>query len=447
MQTGKEVESFIYSSYVNKHKNIMTGDDCFARMPRLTRELLDYFGAPDNESKNILITGSKGKGSLSYLLAKILEGEGKTIGLFTSPHLQNYRERIRVNGKAISEEDLVKIGNKLEHKYREIEAELKTHQYIGPVGATAVLAMEYFRQRQTDYNVIECGRGARFDDVNQIRGFICGINQIFLEHKGALGHNLSEVAHHKSGVIKEGMRGAFSAAQSHFPDLELRFEAKKKAVPLMFYGSDFRSENIRKSPDGSIFNILTKRGTYENVQLTLLGRHQIENATLAVAMAEEVLERKLDLDALLKTLMNISLHGRLEVLDKEPLTILDGCISRTAMPYIKEVLKDLKSDYEKKVVTVIGIPEDKDYLGVLKEAREFSKEIILTFAKNDYLKFSKEQVKESLKSGPIEFCSNVPEALDLGKKHTNGEDVLLLLGTQSFIKDVEKYYGRDTLNI
>lgn len=439
-----EVEQFIYSSYVNRYKDIPTGGDAFIRNPHLARKMLDELGAVDKLQKNIMITGSKGKGSLTVMIAKLLEAHGKKIGLFTSPHLRDYRERIRINGQAISEEDLMRMAEKLRPIYQTIENSLPRYRYIGPVGATAVMAMSYFYENKTDYNVVECGRGARFDDVNQIEGFVGGINKIFLEHVGPLGHSIDEVAHHKAGLIKKPMQAVFSAEQSKYADLVLRYEARKFDIPIFFYNQDFSAYNVYLSNQGTEFSVRTRLADYKDLCLSLLGRHQAENGALAVAIAEHVIGGILDEDSVRDTFNNIRWPGRMEIVEKEPLVLLDGCISKESMHQTDEILDFLVF---KKMKAIVGIPEDKDYIGVIEKLKEYGCEVIMTHADNDYLKFSKNQVKEAEKIYPVTFFDKVSDALDHARKNSDKDSLILCLGTQSFIKDVKIYYDEDTLNI
>lgn len=440
----KEVEEFIYSSYVNRYRDIPKGTDTFTRNPHIARKMLDELGALDRKQKNIMITGSKGKGSLSVMVAKLLEAHGSKVGLFTSPHLRDYRERIRLNGQAISEQDLIEVAKELKPIYMEIEKNLPKYRYIGPVGATAVMAMSYFYKNKTDFNVVECGRGARFDDVNQVQGFIGGINKIFLEHVGPLGHTVDEVAYHKAGLIKKPLKAVFSAEQSKYADLVLRYEARKFEIPINIYNHDFSAYDIRLTNEGTKFSVKTKLGDYEGLCLSLLGRHQAENAALAIAIVEYALNRKLDQEIIRKTLINIKWPGRMEILERKPLVILDGCISKESMAQVKEIVDFL--DY-KKMISIVAIPEDKDYLGVIDMLKEYKCKIILTHADNDYLKFSKSQVDEARKICPVEFFDNVRDSMDNAKSEADDNTLILCLGTQSFIKDVKTYYNEDTLNI
>lgn len=143
-------------------------------------------------------------------------------------------------------------------------------------------------------------------------------------------------------------------------------------------------------------------------------------------------------------LQNIRWPGRMEIIEKEPLAILDGCISVESFNEVKGVIDFL--DF-KKLITIIAIPMDKDYLGVLEEVSKYNGKVIMTYAKNDYLKFSSKQVIEAEKIYPVKFIEDVNEALDYGSRLQEKEDLLLVLGTQSFIKDVKIYLNEDTVNI
>ena len=302
-----------------------------------------------------------------------------------------------------------------------------------------------FLREQTDINIVECGRGARYDDVNQIVGFMAGINKIFIEHRDALGHTIDEVAYHKAGILKKGIKKAYTAEQSKYADRALRYESRKVGVPLFHYGMDFKAVKIRLESSGTCFDVHTLYGDYMNLELSMLGYHQGENAGLAIAMAEGVLGRQLEIAILKNTLKKIHWPGRMEIIEQIPLTILDGCITVESLAEDNKVLDGFS---ERKIVTVLAIPEDKDYLGVLKGVSEFSKDIVITYAENDYLKFSKNQVVESNKVIPVLFREKISEAIALGKSLLKSkEDILLFLGTQSFIRDVESLYGLDTLNV
>lgn len=154
-----QVEDMIYSSYLRAINNITQTLDEEVRKPELTRVLLDAVGSPDRNQKYILVTGSKGKGSTSRFISSLLSHLGYKVGLFTSPHLVDFNERIRVNGQAIATEDFVRLGNVIRGGFHQIEEQLAADEYQGPVGVALAIAALYFKEKGTDINVIECGRG------------------------------------------------------------------------------------------------------------------------------------------------------------------------------------------------------------------------------------------------------------------------------------------------
>jgi dihydrofolate synthase / folylpolyglutamate synthase len=419
--------------------------DSETRHPIFTARLLEGAGNPDRIQHNILITGSKGKGSVSRMIAKLLEVHGYRVGLFTSPHLINFNERIRINGVAISDEELFKYANIIEPHFMEIERSLPDNIYIGPVGIAAVMAILYFRDNKTDFNIIECGKGARYDDVSTIRSEWAVINMIFLEHMPTLGKNLSEIAYNKAGIIKNGQKCVFTAKQQKGVMKIIEEECLKSETVLKKYGQDFSCRNISVTGNGTFFDIVTGAKTYKDLRLALLGRHQAFNAALAAGAAENMIGN-LNINLVKECFKNLTWPGRLEILNYRPLTILDGCINRECAKYVKEVVEGINID---PVVTIVGIPDDKDFAGVIKEFSEISHTIILTRTKNQYLKFTGNQfdtVKKII-GDKLMFSDGIEEAIKKAYDILDGAGMLCILGTQSLIKDTKEYFKQDTLSL
>ncbi|MEI7884292.1 MAG: Mur ligase family protein [Clostridia bacterium] len=447
-KTIEEASNYIYKSYVDTYQKINRElSDEFTRKNYLCLDLLEETGRPDIDQHNILVTGSKGKGSISIILAKILEGQGYKIGLFTSPHLIKYNERIRVNGIAISDEDLLSLINKLEPYISAKMQKLKEDEYLGPVGLTAIIAMHYFLQQKTDFNIVECGRGARFDDVNVITSEWAMLNTVFLEHSPALGNKITEVAWHKAGILKSGVKSCVTALQNANVVNILEEESNKNGVKLCKPELDYFCHNIAVSRNGTSFDFKNSEIFISALQINLLGRHQAYNTALAVQMAFEILKEKLDIAFLRESLRNIVWHGRLEIIQRKPLTILDACIHKDCIIYVKEIVSLYAPE---KVYVVIGIPEDKDFVGVIEAFNGFAEKLYVTYAINDYLKFSEEQFTKArtVFQGETVFISQIELCLTEAKHaaESNGA-MLIIIGTQSLLKDVKLFYKQTTLNI
>lgn len=442
----KEVESYVYESYMKASKYIKAGlPDKETRNPKFTRMLLDKLGKPDQNLYNILVTGSKGKGSISRIVSSLLQAHGYKTGLFTSPHLINFKERIRINGVAILDEELIKYANYIKPFIAEIQKNLPEDQYIGPVGISAVIAILYYRDNETQYNVIECGKGARYDDVNTIFSKASIINPVFEEHIPNLGNDIREIAYNKAGVIKETQDFVFSAHQGKEVVDAIKYEAMAKNVDLFSYGEDFVSSNIRIDPNGTYFDVRTKDSEYRNLKLRLLGRHQAYNAALAIAVVEKIIGG-VDEDIVRACFENLTWPGRLEIISKNPTVILDGCINRECSKYIVEVLEEMGG---KDITFIIGIPDDKDYMGVIQSIDHLASNIILTRTKNQHLKFIDNQYIEvkQIIGDKIYFEKTMDEAMGKANSIVSSDDIICIIGTQSLVKDTKELFNQDTLNL
>ena len=195
--THKEAEDFVYASYLRaaSHQDY-AAKDARKRHPELTRSLLWQ----KSVTPCIVVTGSKGKGSVSNMISRILQTRF-SVGLMTSPHITDFRERFRVNDTMISESDFCRLMTEIQPEILNIASDLPESVCISPMGIQADLALAHFSEKHTDFNVLECGKGAKYDDVNNVRHDYAVINRIFLEHTRELGDTLTAIAEDKSHVI------------------------------------------------------------------------------------------------------------------------------------------------------------------------------------------------------------------------------------------------------
>lgn len=445
-RTRREVESYIYASYLRAIGNIDTRlPDSETRSPELTKELLSMVGNPDLRQRNILVTGSKGKGSVSRMISRILEMHGYRVGLFTSPHLVNFNERIRIDGVTISDEELIRYVEIIEPFVQKIQKNLPDNKYIGPVGIASVLAMLYFYDNKTDFNILECGKGAKYDDVCMINSELSVINSIFLEHVPQLGNNLREIAINKAGIVKASQKAVFSAQQSEEVIKIIDEEAKKNKIELKKYGYNYRVQNLELFNRGTNFSIITDRNTYSHIHLSLLGRHQAKNAAMAVGVVESLIG-SLSEDRVRECFRNLFWPGRLEIVNREPLTILDGCINRECASYVEEVIREMGKE---RIVFIIGIPDEKDYEGVLHKFRESAYKIILTTTKHQHHKFSGVQKKKAMEILEDKYLyeDTAEDAIKKAYRILGKDDLLIILGSQSLIRDTKEFFSQDTINL
>ncbi len=428
----KEAEDFIYKSYMKAEKNIdYSSKDCYKRHPELTHELIQQ----RSSMPAVLVTGSKGKGSVASMISQILSAKIKT-GLMTSPHISSFCERFKVNGVDISDEDFAKHVSVLEKEIETIEAKIPENVYISPMGIQTLVALDYFKSQNTEANVFECGKGAKYDDVNNIVHQYSIINKIFLEHTRELGSTLAEIAEDKAYVITENQTRVYIAEQDSEVRTVLINRAESLGVLVKEYGKDFWAENIRFSKTGMLFDVVINSSKYTDILVPLMGEHQAENATLALAFCYDYFEEHgmaFDIDMIRDRLSKIQWPGRMEVISTSPFIMLDACINRESCKLVKEVLENLDI---KDVTTIVGVPDDKDYVGVVKEMADTSSEIMLTKSSNSHYVFTDKQVSTLASEGiKVIQADSVEEALQLAKDKSNN---IVILGTTSVVADVKK---------
>ena len=424
----QEAEDYIYASYLRARDNWdYDSPDSLKRSPSLSRNILrSLSGTP-----TAVITGSKGKGSIAAILSAILGSELK-IGRFTSPHISDFRERIWMDGQIISENDFIFHIEKIKPEFDKIQGSLPPDKCISPIAVQTALALSFFNTRSTDFNILECGKGARYDDVSNVLHEYAVINTIFLEHTRELGNTLKEIAEDKSHVITGEQKCVYVGPQTPEVLSVIKDRALKLEVPLKIYGEDFKADNISYSLKGMTFDFVSDKEVIKDIKIPLLGEHQAKNSAVAIALSKDILGH-LKREKIEKPLSTLSWPGRMQIISDNPFIMLDACINAASTQNVKETLKYLKTEG---VTLIIGIPQDKDYLGVAKEMKNYASQIILTKSRNPHYLFSPRQV-EILHDNKIEaiWREDVWEAIEYSRKIGNPT---VILGTTSLITDVLK---------
>lgn len=429
--TKQQAEDFVYKSYLkaSKYQSYHTKDS-EKRRNDLTFDLL----YEKSKTPCTVITGSKGKGSVANMISQILQSE-YTVGLMTSPHIVDFCERFQVNSVKISDEDFIKNISLIQDEIDTLDSSIPKNVCISPMGIQAYLALNYFESCNTGFNIFECGKGAKFDDINNIKHDYAVINSIFLEHTRELGETLEEIVEDKSHVITGEQRCVYVAEQTPKVLEIIQNRANHLNVPLKIYGTDFYADNIQYTNEGMLFDIIIEGQVYPNILIPLLGEHQAKNCALAFALCRDILNN-LDLNRIKNNLSKINWPGRMEVISNEPFTLLDACINSTACDNVIKVLDYLNLDF---ATIIVGIPDDKDYQGVVKAMEKKSSSIILTKSQNPHYIFTRNQQYELQKMGLKTFWTeSVPEALYLAKEKN---DPIVILGTTSVIAEVKKLYA------
>jgi len=326
------------------------------------RRLLGGIGNPERELTCAHITGTKGKSSTAEMLARIAMGAGAKVGLFTSPHLVNFTERIRIGGDEISKTALHILIEKI---YPVRERMRREGKQTAPTFFETLTAMAflYFREKRVDLAVLEVGLGGRIDSTNVVQPVVSAVTVIDFDHVEQLGNTLSKIAFEKAGIIKPGTP-VVVASQKEEARAVILEEAKKKSAPVMEIGRDVSV--IDEGRDR--FSIRTKKAHYKNLTLNLIGEFQRENAAVAVVMAEVLKgEGVLQFDQQLvkQALSGVRLPGRIELAHRRPTVIIDGAHNPVSARALRRAI-DSKIHFEK-LILIIGMASDKDVDGILRE--------------------------------------------------------------------------------
>jgi dihydrofolate synthase/folylpolyglutamate synthase len=326
--------------------------------------LLSRLGSPQNAYKTILIAGTNGKGSTAAMTASILRYAGYKTGLYTSPHLIDVRERIAVDGKIISQLDFSRIVGAVK---REIKQPVT---YFEVLTAAAFL---YFQRREIDIAVLEAGLGGRLDATNVCRPLVSVITNIGFDHTAYLGNTTTAIAREKAGIIRQNGICITAAKQKKVLAV-LESTCRRHGASLYRVGKDMK---IKRQKDG----MLAYRGIYgdlNNPVIPLPGRHQLDNAALALAAIEIAGKNGLPVAdaAIRKGLAATQWPARLEVLRESPLFVLDGAHNPAGMSVL---CRALKNDFHyHRLILIFGVLADKDYRGMLRKIAPLAEQIILT---------------------------------------------------------------------
>jgi len=374
---------------------------------------LQELGNPHDKLNAIHVAGSKGKGSTCAMVASVLKEAGYRVGLYTSPHLVDTRERIRVSDEIIKEDEFVWLIERI----RPAAEKLRDHSELGKLSFFEILtaaAFLYFKEKEVDFAVLETGLGGRLDATNVAEPVVCGITSISMEHMDKLGNTLREIAKEKAGIIKSRC-SVFAVKQQKKVIDVIREACREKHAKL--------HEVSRELP-------------YENLDMSLLGRHQLENAGLAIAMVK-FLDSKVDEKTIRSGLKNVDWPGRMQVVQKEPYVILDGAQNVAS---IKAVLSSIKTIFRyNNLISVFGISGDKDIEGVARELNKASDTLILTRSKNERAA-APVHLKEYFSRPDARIISNVKDALIAGLEIAGKEDLVLVTGSLYVVGDAMKSY-------
>lgn len=429
----KEAEDYIYESYMRAEAEWeFAAKDEKKRNPIFSKEIIENIST----KPAIAVTGSKGKGSVANMMSLILSSVVK-VGLMTSPHILDFNERFRVANTTITDDEFIYYVEKTKEKFAGVRKNLKKGECISPMGIQCVIAILFFLDKQTDINIFEGGKGVKYDDVNNIPHDYAVINSIFLEHTRELGNSLKEIAEDKSCIITGREKCVYVAEQKEEVYRMIEQKAELMNVPIKKYGHDFFATNIQFTKRGMQFDVVIGTKTYEDICIPLMGEHQAKNCALALAVCSDIIDISKVWNVVRGSLNNIKWPGRMEIISRNPFILLDACINRESAYNVVDILRKL--DFED-VVCIVGIPDDKDYAGVVSVMTAVSNKIILTKSSNPHYIFSdiqKNMLEKNLESKNCKILET-QDILSAIRPATLENKPIVILGTTSLIADVKK---------
>jgi dihydrofolate synthase/folylpolyglutamate synthase len=357
------------------------------------RAFLDLLGRPQDKYPIIHVAGTKGKGSVSAMIASVLRAQGYRVGLYTSPHLEDYAERIQVGGGQapggpIPHADLIGL-------VEELKPFIQAVPQISTFEITTALGLYYFAMQMADAAVVEVGLGGRLDATNVVEPVISVITSLSYDHMALLGNTLAEIAAEKAGIVKPGVPVVLGPQQEEARQVVERIAGERGArlVQVDAFGGgaagsrgDFYFEPLSHSLEGQELFVWPASGPGDGagealrLAIPLLGAHQVENAALAVAALRTAAGRGLPVsdDAIRRGLAQVSWPGRFELLRRDPPLVIDAAHNRDSAGKLRRALDDYFPGAP--VILVTGESEDKDIEGIFAELVPRVEQVIVTQA-------------------------------------------------------------------
>jgi dihydrofolate synthase/folylpolyglutamate synthase len=414
------------SDYTDYEKLPMPHDPAFYDLRRV-EELMAQLGHPQLRARSMHITGTNGKGSVAAMVASVLSVSGYTTGLYTSPHLYTWRERIRVNGELISEEELASL---VEWARPDVEAVNRraTYGQLTTFELLTALAFAYFSQKGADFQVLEVGMGGKFDATSVITPEVCIITNISLDHTEVLGKTMTKIAAEKAAIIKPGSTVIISP---QFDEVEKVIEetCRAQGARLVRVGRDVSRHSLGFDLYKQLLRVEGRWSSYA-LSVPLLGEHQLDNAATAVAALEVLVERGFNISrqAIIEGMARVNWPGRFQVLGQHPLLVVDGAHNPDAARRLRESLGRYFSF--DRAILVIGTSGDKDIAGIASELSSFFDKIIATRSHHPRAAVPESIAAEFRRLGAeVQVEGSVSEALSVAQSMAGTEDLICVAGS------------------
>ena len=447
--TYREVLKYL-ESFIDYEKRPTFDYPAVMKLGRI-QALLDGLGNPQRNFRSIHIAGTKGKGSTCALAYSILKESGIKAGLYTSPHLIDFKERIRISypkERNIDEKELAALVTRIKLFLDNFS---KSSKFGAPsfFEVYTALAFLFFSIKKVDIAVIEVGLGGRLDATNTLEPLAIGITPISLDHTDRLGKTVEAIAKEKCGIIKENSIVVCSEQEPSVLNCIRKTVADRKAK-IYVVGEDISYEPITASPDpaGQTFNVRGIYGDYTLLTMPLLGRHQAANAATAIGIIESLRAHDIVICShnITSGIRNVNWPGRLQVVAKSPWIILDGAQNEASARMLVEAVKTIFA--YRKLYLVFGVSFGKDIKGLARNLFPLADEIFFTRADTPRA-VSPEKIRKDFpdyeKKSVATF--NVKEAVELARRRAGPEDLILVTGSLFVVGEALRSLGKKGVRI
>jgi dihydrofolate synthase/folylpolyglutamate synthase len=419
--TYRDALAYVYSLTDYERLGFAAYAPQFYNLKRV-EQFLALLGNPERTYRAVHVAGTKGKGSTAAMIESVLRASGYRTGLYTSPHLHSYRERIQVNGDLIPEADVVRLTNALQGLAEQVTGITTFEVMTG-------MALAWFAEQSVEWAVLEVGLGGRLDATNVVTPEVSVITSISLDHTAVLGDTLAKIAAEKAGIVKPGIP-VVSAPQDEESLAVIEAICSQRDAPLALVGKDWTWRIGQADLDGQSFAVHQGPQTSDELWIPLLGEHQLENATTAVATLSLLRERGVTIPptALADGLRMLHWPGRLEVLGKAPFVVADCAHNGESAQKLMAAL-ERHFDFWRFIV-VLGASADHVTPELLSALLRRADLAIATRARHPRAASPEWiQGRAAALGFPLAVCSPVPRALELALENAGAEDLVCCTGS------------------
>ncbi|MFP3950965.1 MAG: bifunctional folylpolyglutamate synthase/dihydrofolate synthase [Candidatus Bathyarchaeia archaeon] len=393
------------------------------------RHLLMDLGNPQSSLRFIHVSGTNGKGSTSAMIASILRVQGYRVGLFTSPHLERFTERIKVDDEEISQEKVARIGSRIRPLVERMVG------YDAPLllrffDVVTAMSLLHFHDEGVDFAVLEVGIGGELDATNVIDADVSVITNVGLEHEEILGETLLEIADKKAGIIKSG-RILVTATKDEEVYKLFKERCERVGAQIFRVDKDLSYQKLSSSMEGQKLTIRGILQTYRNIKIPLLGEHQLRNATTAVGAIEALNLQGSDISclAIKRGLSSVNWQGRLEIVRRSPIVVLDAAKDHKAAEALSTALKS-EFSYDK-LIFVVSISQDKHIEEMINNLAEVGDFFIITTHGVRERAADPSVIAEALRQNERQYqvITEVKQAISVALEFAGPDDLVCVTGS------------------